>query len=61
MNLSSKPCQCRNTDYWVDDILGNQWSISRCIDSDNNDNIDVDVPEQLPDEGYSRNAYWPLN
>jgi len=20
--ISNKPCQCRNTDYWVDDTLG---------------------------------------
>jgi len=22
MNISNKPCQCRNTDYWEDDTIG---------------------------------------
>jgi len=22
INISNKPCQCRNTDYWEDDTLG---------------------------------------
>ena len=29
---SYKSCQCRNTDYWADDTLGNYWTTSRGID-----------------------------
>ena len=27
INISNKPCQCRNTDYWSDDTFQSDWQI----------------------------------
>ena len=38
-NISNKPCQCRNTDYWANDLLKVHQQRYRL--SNNNKNVDI--------------------
>jgi len=45
IDITNKPYQCRSTDYWADDALGDYQH--RYRPSDNNKNVDIKFKKTL--------------